>query len=413
MMARPRFVIVGAGLAGHSAATTLRLSGFEGEIVLIGDEPARPYERPPLSKQFLQGKKLSDELYFHSKEQYAELGIELKLGRRATALDVEQRQVTLEDGELVTYDKLLLTTGASPIRLRQPGFDLPGVHYLRTMADAAEMGEQLRQGGRKVVVIGAGFIGSEVAASARVLGNEVTLVDLLPLPMVTALGETIGELFAEVHRRQGVVLHMQSRVAELRGAGNVEEAVLATGERIACDLVVVGVGVRPNIELARQAGIETDNGIVVNELSETSAPNVYAAGDVAHWWHPGHGRRFRVEHYDNAGEHGAAAARSMLGQGEPYIPLPYFWSDQYDINLQYVGYPEAWDQLVLRGNLDEFAVTAFFLSDGQVCAAATINRPRELRSVRRLCEARAVIEPATLADLATDLRALSRAVSRP
>jgi 3-phenylpropionate/trans-cinnamate dioxygenase ferredoxin reductase subunit len=412
MTASPRFVIVGAGLAGHSAATTLRETGFEGEIILIGDEAARPYERPPLSKQFLQGKKSSDELFFHTPEQYAEHGIELRLGRRATALDVGLQHLTLDDDAIVAYDKLLLTTGASPIRLRQPGFDLPGVHYLRTLDDATGLGEQLRQGDHHVVVIGSGFIGSEVAASARVLGNEVTLVDLLPLPMVTALGETLGELFAEVHRREGVVLHMQSRVDELRGEGKVEEAVLANGERIACDLVVVGVGVRPNIELAKQAGIETDNGILVNEFSETSVANVYSAGDVAHWWQPVHGRRFRVEHYDNAGEHGAAAARSMLGQGDPFIPLPYFWSDQYDINLQYVGYPEAWDQLVLRGDLAEFAVTAFFLSHGQVCAAATINRPRELRSVRRLCEARAVIDPATLADLATDLRALSRNATR-
>jgi len=206
---------------------------------------------------------------------------------------------------------------------------------------------------------------------------------------------------------------MLSRVDELRGAGTVEEAVLADGERIACDLVVVGVGVRPNIELAQQAGVETENGIVVNEFSETSAANVYAAGDVAHWWHPGHGRRFRVEHYDNAGEHGAAAARSMLGQGDPFIPLPYFWSDQYDINLQYVGYPEGWDQLVLRGDLAEFSVTAFFLNQGQVCSAATINRPRELRSARRLCEARAVIDPDVLANPQTDLRALSRNAPRP
>jgi len=408
MMASRRFVIVGAGLAGHSAATALRQNGFDGDITLIGDEPARPYERPPLSKQFIQGVRAAGELYFHTLEQYAEQGIELKLGRRATALDVARQQLTLDDGEQIGYDKLLLTTGASPIRLRQPGFDLPGVHYLRTLADATELGEQLRQGDKRVVVIGAGFIGSEVAASARMLGNAVHLVDLLPLPMVTALGDTLGELFAEVHRRQGVDLHMLSRVDELRGNGHVEAAVLAGGEQIDCDLVIVGVGVRPNVELAREAGIEVDNGIVVNELSETSAPNIYAAGDVAHWWHPGRGRRFRVEHYDNAGEHGAAAARSMLGMGEPYIPLPYFWSDQYDINLQYVGYPEAWDELVLRGDLDAFAVTAFFLSGGHVCAAATVNRPRELRSARRICEARAVLDPATLADPSTDLRALSR-----
>ena len=408
MMASRRFVIVGAGLAGHSAATALRQNGFDGDITLIGDEPARPYERPPLSKQFIQGVRAAGELYFHTLEQYAEQGIELKLGRRATALDVARQQLTLDDGEQIGYDKLLLTTGASPIRLRQPGFDLPGVHYLRTLADATELGEQLRQGNKRVVVIGAGFIGSEVAASARMLGNSVHLVDLLPLPMVTALGDTLGGLFAEVHRRQGVDLHMLSRVDELHGDGHVEAAVLAGGEQIACDLVIVGVGVRPNVELARDAGIEVDNGIVVNELSETSAPNIYAAGDVANWWHPGHGRRFRVEHFDNAGEHGAAAARSMLGMGEPYIPLPYFWSDQYDINLQYVGYPEAWDELVLRGDLDAFAVTAFFLSGGHVCAAATVNRPRELRSARRICEARAVLDPATLADPSTDLRALSR-----
>ncbi|HVX30130.1 MAG TPA: FAD-dependent oxidoreductase [Nitrolancea sp.] len=412
-MTKRRFVIVGAGLAGHSAAIALRQNGFDGDIILIGDEPARPYERPPLSKQFLQGVRSADELYFHTLEQYAELGIELKLGRRAVALDTARQQLTLDDSEQIGYDKLLLATGASPIRLRQPGFDLPGVHYLRTLADAAELGEQLRTGDRRVVVIGAGFIGSEVAASARMLGNMVYLVDLLPLPMVNALGETLGELFANVHRRHGVDLHMLSRVEELRGDGHVEAAVLADGEPIDCDLVIVGVGVRPDVELARNAGIEIENGIVVNELSETSAPNVYAAGDVAHWWHPGHGRRFRVEHYDNAGEHGAAAARSMLGAGEPYIPLPYFWSDQYDINLQYVGYPEAWDELVLRGDLDACEVTAFYLCGGQVCAAATVNRPRELRSARRICEARAVIEPATLADLDTDLRALSRLIARP
>jgi 3-phenylpropionate/trans-cinnamate dioxygenase ferredoxin reductase subunit len=412
MTANRRFVIVGAGLAGHSAATTLRQHGFDGDVILIGDEPTRPYERPPLSKQFLQGVRSADELYFHTLEQYAELGIELKLGRRAVGLDTARQQLTLDTGERVDYDKLLLATGASPIRLRQPGFDLPGVHYLRTLADASELGDQLRGGERRVVVIGAGFIGSEVAASARMLGNTVHLVDLLPLPMVTALGDTLGELFAEVHRRQGVALHMLSRVDELRGSGSVEAAVLAGGQEIGCDLVIVGVGVRPNVELAREAGIEIDNGIVVNELGETSAPNVYAAGDVAHWWHPGHGQRFRVEHYDNAGEHGMAAARSMLGVGEPYVPLPYFWSDQYDINLQYVGYPEAWDELVLRGDLDAFAVTAFFLREGQVCAAATVNRPRELRSARRICEARAVVDPAILADEGTDLRALSRSLGK-
>lgn len=408
MAARPTYVIVGAGLAGHSAALTLRLTGFDGRILLIGDELARPYERPPLSKAFLQGSKPLDELFFQSEAQYAEQQIELLLGHRATELDAATHRLTLDDGATIEFDKLLIATGSSPIRLRQPGFDLPGVHYLRTITDSVKLGDDLRTGGRRVVVIGAGFIGSEVAASARILGNEVLLIDLLQAPMCGALGDTIGNLFAEIHRRHGVDLRMSSRVDELRGSGQVEQAVLETGEQIPCDLVVVGVGVRPNVDLAQRAGIAVDNGILVNELCETSAPNIYAAGDVANWFHPDIEERLRVEHYDNAAMQGAAAARSMLGQTTAYAPLPYVWSDQYDVNLQYVGFPTEWHEIVVRGNTDELEATIFFIRDGAVHAAATINRPRELRSARRLCEVRAMVDPAVLSDPDTDLRALSR-----
>ncbi len=410
MAARPTFVIVGAGLTGHSAAMTLRLTGFEGRLVLLGDEPVRPYERPPLSKAFLQGNKPGDELFFQSETDYSEQQIELVLGRRANGLDLAGHRLSLDNGDVLSFDKLLLATGASPIRLHQPGFDLPGVHYLRTLEDSTSLGRELRSGGRRVLVIGAGFIGSEVASSARTLGNDVTLVDLLNAPMVGALGDTIGSLFAEIHRRHGVELRMSTRVVELHGGDRVEEAILENGERIPCDLVVVGVGVRPNVDLAQSSGLTVDNGVVVNEFCETSAPGIYAAGDVANWWHPDIGEQLRVEHYDNAAMQGAAAARSMLGQAEAYAPLPYVWSDQYDVNLQYVGFPTEWHEIVVRGDTADFEATIFFLRDGKVHAAATINRPRDLRSARRLCEARAIVDPAVLADPDTDLRALSRKV---
>lgn len=408
MTGKSTFVIVGAGLAGHSAAMTLRLTGYDGRLIMIGDEPARPYERPPLSKAFLQGKKPKAELFFQSEEGYAEREIELRLDQRVTDLDAGSRRLSFDDGSSLAFDRLLLATGSSPIRLRQPGFDLPGVHYLRTIHDSHQLGDELRDGGRRVLVVGAGFIGSEVAASARMLGNDVTLIDLLPSPMAGALGETIGNLFARIHADHGVTMRMGERVEELRGGDRVEEAALASGERIPCDVVVVGVGVRPNDALARVAGLTVENGIQVDGRCETSAPGIFAAGDVANWLHPDIGERLRVEHYDNAAMQGAAAARSMLGESDVYAPLPYVWSDQYDVNLQYVGFPTEWHEIVVRGDLDAAEATIFFMRDERVHAAATINRPRDLRSARRLCEARAVVDPATLADADTDLRALSR-----
>lgn len=411
MSTGPHYVILGGGLAGYSAAKTLRLAGFEGRVTLIGEEPVPPYERPPLSKSFLQGKKTAQELAFQSIEEYERLGIELVLGQRATGIDVAARRVTLGGGETLAFDKLLIATGASPIRLSQPGFDLPGVCYLRTLADARAIAERL-EGAGSVLVLGAGFIGSEVAASLRILGHEVTLVDLLPAPMARSLGEEIGQIYAEVHRRHGVELRMLTGVRELRGHRRVEEAVLDDGERVACDLVVIGVGVRPEIGLFKDTGIEIERGIVVDEHCQTNIPGIYAAGDVAQWWHPVIERRLLVEHYDNAALQGAAAAKAMLGQPEPYAPLPYFWSDQYDVNLQFVGYPGHWEQQVLRGDphAQEPSLTIFYLRHDEVQGAITINRPRDLRPARRLCEARARIDPDILADVEVDLRALSRQI---
>lgn len=402
------YVVLGAGLAGYSAASTLRLKGFDGRIVLIGGEPVPPYERPPLSKAFLQGKKSSNELVFQPAGHFEqELRVELRLNRLAVGLDLAARRLSLDDGATLAYDKLLIATGASPIRLRGHGFELPGVRYLRTLADAESL-MALLSARQRVVVIGAGFIGSEAAASLRVLGHDVTLVDVQPAPLSGPLGERLGAIYAEIHRRNGVTLHMADRVTALHGDKHVEAAELAGGARIPCDLVVVGVGVRPAVELFAESGLKIDNGIVCDEFCRSSDPHVYAAGDVANWWHAGLQRRLRVEHYDNAALQGAAAANAMLGQGEPYSPLPYFWSDQYDTNLQYVGYPIPWDDLVLRGDTQAPSLTAFYLKDGAVTAAATINRPRELRAVRRIVEAGACLDPAVLADEQTDLRALSR-----
>jgi 3-phenylpropionate/trans-cinnamate dioxygenase ferredoxin reductase subunit len=403
-------VVVGAGLTGYSAATTLRLSGYDGPLTLVGDEPVPPYERPPLSKAVLQGKRDASDLLFQPADEYERLGIDLRLGRRATGIDTDRRHAHLDD-EAIPFGKLLIATGASPVRLSQPGMDLPGVHYLRTMADARALSAEF-ESGKRLLVIGAGFIGCEVAASARARGLEVTMVDLLAEPMERSVGKEVGQIYAAIHRHRGVELRMRDKVAELRGHDRVEEAVLESGQRLPCDLVVIGVGVRPEMAWLEGSGIALERGLVVDEYCQTSVEGIYAAGDVASWWHPGIERRLLVEHYDNAALQGAAAARVMLGQAQPYAPLPYFWSDQYDVNLQYVGYPGRWDRLVFRGSaeIETLSLTVFYLAHGIVRGAITINRPRDLRSARRLCETGARIDPAVLADPDVDLRALSRQV---
>ena len=409
MTTAPVAVILGGGLAGHRAAVALRNAEFDGEVILIGAEPVRPYDRTFLSKAFMQGTRESDDLFFESEDEYADWEIDLLPSTRATAVDFAARRLTLDSGETLGFDKLLVATGASPVRLRQPGFDLPGVHYLRTLTDA----EAIRAGieaGTRVVVVGASFIGSEVAASARTLGAAVTLVDPVSAPMTTALGEEVGKVFAGIHQAHGVDLRMGTRVVKLRGHGRVEEAVTAEGDHIPCDLVVVGVGVRPETELFAGTGLEIDNGIVVDQFCATNVPGVYAAGDIANWWHPSLERRIRVEHFDNAALQGTAAGRSMAGQPEAYAPVPYFWSDQYDVNLQYAGFPGKVEEIVLRGAPETGSVTVFYLAGGRIQGVATINQSRDLRPARQLIEADARIDPAKLEDQETDLRALARQI---
>lgn len=404
-MAGETFVILGAGQAGGGAAETLREEGFDGRIVIVGDEPERPYERPPLSKGFLLGTTAADRLYLQPAPFYAEHEIELLTGTAVTSVSPDRHLVELADGQHLTYDRLLIATGVSPRTLPVPGVDLPGVQVLRTLNDAARLAAAFERSPR-VLVVGAGFIGAEFAAACRAHGLEVTMLDVASAPLVQHLGRRIGDLFAQIHRDEGVGLLMDTGVAAFRGEGRVEEAVLDNGERVPCDLVLVGIGCAPDTAFLAGSGVEREDGIAVDEYCRTSVPHIHAAGDVARWWHPVLQERLRVEHWQNAVAQGRAAARSMLGTLEPYAPLPYFWSDQYSHALQVLGRRRAGDQSVLRGSLESRAFTLFYLHEGIPIAALILNRPRDTAIVRRLLTARAPVDRALLADEGADLRSL-------
>lgn len=401
-------VIVGANLAGGRAAEAMRESGFEGRIVLLGAEPDRPYERPPLSKDYLRRETPEEKLYLRPPAYYEEQRIELRLGVRATRLDPAAKAVELESGERLPYDKLLIATGCELRRLGIPGVELAGVRYLRTRADSAALAASLDTA-QRVVVVGAGFIGSEVAASARKLGKQVTILEAAPVPLARALGVKMGEVCAAIHRDHGVDLRLSSGVKEFRGTGRVEEVVLADGSAIPCDLAIVGVGVAPSVGWLEGSGVALDNGVVVNEYCETNLPGLYAAGDIANAWNPLYGERLRVEHYDNAQNQGIAAGKAMAGVREAYAPVLYFWSDQYEHTLQYVGHAGGDDEIVVRGNVSKRSFTAFYLREGRLRAAFAIGRPKDIMATRRLIQSGRQVDPGTLADEQTDLRALSRA----
>ena len=336
MADRKTFVIVGAGLAGAKAAEALREHGFDGRIVLIGSDSELPYERPPLSKGYLAGTSPRDDARVHADGFYDEQGIELLTSTTATALDAKAHQIELSDGTTVAYDRLLIATGAVPRRPPIPGIDLDGVHLLRTLADADALRAVLREGAR-LVVIGGGWIGCEVAASARTLGTDVTLVEQAGAPLERVLGPTLGAFFADLHRSHGVDVRTGAGVERIEGRARVERVRLADGRDVAADAVVVGVGVAPDTTFAATGGLEIDDGILVDEHLRASAPDVFAAGDVASARHPRYGRRIRVEHWANALNQGTFAGRSMLGDAEPYARLPYFFTDQYDLGMEYVG----------------------------------------------------------------------------
>lgn len=409
MADRPTAIIVGANFAGHTAAETLRKEGFEGRVVLIGDEPERPYERPPLSKDYLLGLIEPEEFFLGTSKSYVQRDIDLLLDTRVIRLDPAARQVELSDGQTRRYDHLLIATGASPRRLRIPGSDLADIHYLRTLQDATALRDRLeaaRKAGERVVIIGMGFIGAEVASSARNRGLEVVALEATDALMVNSLGREAGEIIEQVHRDHGVQLHTGTQVAEFRGRGKVEQVVTASGETFDCGFVVVGIGVSPNVAWLEGSGLAINNGVVVDEFCRTNLPDVYAAGDVASWWHPGIGERVRVEHYDHAGEQSVAAVKTMLGKGAPYVPVPYFWSEQYDLNIQLAGFPAGYDQLVWRGSVASNSWSAFYLTQGQFRAVLSVNRFKDLSPARRLLAQHIPVSDAQLANESVDLKAL-------
>jgi 3-phenylpropionate/trans-cinnamate dioxygenase ferredoxin reductase component len=405
-MSKPTFVIVGASLAGAKAAGELRERGFDGRIVLVGSEPERPYERPPLTKDYLRGESERDALYVHTADFYDEQDIELITGTTVTGVDADAARVTLDDGRELAYDRLLLTTGAEPRRLSSPGAELEEIHYLRTLADCDALRQKLGSASR-VAVIGAGWIGSEFAASARTLGLEVALVDPLELPNERIFGSEIGEFYRDVHARHGVELHLGDGVEVFEGDGAVQRVRTTSGKVIECDFAVVGVGITPRVELAQGAGLEIDNGVVLDERLQSSAEHVFAAGDVANAWHPFYEQRIRVEHWANALNQGPAAARAMLGDSAGYDRLPYFFSDQYDVGMEYSGYASSWDQVVFRGDRDGGEFVAFWLQDGRVLAGMNVNVWDVNQHVQELIRSRQQVNVDELTDLDTPLESLA------
>ncbi|WP_131741116.1 NAD(P)/FAD-dependent oxidoreductase [Actinomadura roseirufa] len=408
-MPEETFVIVGAGLAGAKAAETLREEGFTGRVVLVGEEIERPYERPPLSKGFLLGKEERDKAHVHEADWYDKHDVELRLGVTAEAVDRAERQVRLSTGERVPYTKLLLATGASPRRLDVPGAKLQGIHYLRTMADSAALRQALAPGGRRVVVAGAGWIGLETAAAAREYGNEVTVIEPEPAPLHAAVGPEIGGVFAALHREHGVDLRLDQGVAGFWGAGQVSAVVTSGGAEVPADVVIVGIGVRPNTRLAEEAGLEVSDGILVDQSLRTSDPAVHAAGDVANAYNPLLGRRIRVEHWANALTGGPAAARAMLGREVVYDQVPYFFSDQYDLGMEMAGVaaPGEYDEVVHRGDVEGREFIAFWLSGGRVVAGMNVNVWDVTDDVQALIRAGRPVDTARLADPQVPLSALA------
>ena len=399
-------VIVGASLAGAKAAEGARTAGFDGRVVLVGDEHGPPYERPPLSKAVLRGEKAPETTRVHDAGFYATNNIELVTGRSVEAIDLDARQVRLDGGESLPFATAVLATGAAPRPIDIPGAGLAGVHYLRSISDAARLGGAIRNA-RRVAVIGAGWIGSEVAASARQLGADVVLIDPAPVPLRRVLGDEIGEVFRRLHADNGVQLRLRAGVVELRGADTVEQVVLSGGEVEAADVVVIGIGVTPRVELAVAAGLKVDNGIVVDEHLQSSAPGVYAAGDVASAWHPHYRHHLRVEHWSNALNQGIAAGTNAAGGDESYTRLPYFFSDQYDLGMEYVGYSDPDDAVVVRGSLADREFIAFWHRDGIVTAAMNVNVWDVVEDLKAIVASGHPLEPGRLGDPSVALAELA------
>ncbi|HVY65768.1 MAG TPA: FAD-dependent oxidoreductase [Gammaproteobacteria bacterium] len=397
-------VVVGGGQAAAQAVQTLRQQNYPGTITLLADEPYAPYQRPPLSKKYLAGELTRDRLLLRPTAFYAEKNVTLMLGTRAVEIELAPRRVRLADGRVLRYDRLLLATGSRPRQLDVPGAKLRGVHYLRTIADVDGITAELTAGAR-VALIGAGFIGLEAAAVLRQRGFDVTVLEAFERVLGRAVGAEVAEFYAGCHRAAGVSLHLGAAVRALHGTERVAAVETVDGGRFPCDLVIIGIGVVPNVELAASAGLACDNGIVVDEFARTADPNVVAAGDCTN--HPLNGRRVRLESVPNAVHQARVAAATLLGTPAAYSEIPWFWSDQYDLKLQIVGLSHDHDHVVLRGDPAARSFAAFYLRDGALLAVDAVNNAREFAHAKKLVAARARLAPEILRDASVDLGAVA------
>jgi len=399
-------VIVGGGLAAGKAAEALREEGFDGRIVVVTEERERPYERPPLSKEYLRREAPREKIYVHEEGWYAEHDVELRTGERVASIDAGASVAKLDSGEELRFAALLLATGAEPRRLRAPGAELEGVHVLRSVDDSDAISERLERGGGRLTVVGGGWIGCEVAASARQRGLDVVMVEPLELPLVRVLGPEVARVLRDVHADHGVEVLTGTGVEAFEGDGALRAVRTSDGRSIECDFAVVGIGVAPRVQLAQDAGLAVGDGVLVDAALRTSAPGIFAAGDVAGQEHPRYAERVRVEHWANALNQGAAAGRSMAGREVVYDRLPYFFSDQYDVGLEYSGLAGADDELVVRGELAPAGFIAFWLRDGRVTAGLNLNVWDVTGPIQELIRSGVVVDRDALADVDTPLESL-------
>jgi 3-phenylpropionate/trans-cinnamate dioxygenase ferredoxin reductase subunit len=399
-------VIVGASLAGATAAVTLREEDAEASVTLIGAEREPPYERPPLSKAYLRGEVPFDKALVRPAAFYAEHRIETMFGTRATRIDPSARFVELEDRRRVPFDVLLIATGGRNRRISIPGSELEGIYGLRSVEDADRIKAEMIPG-RRVIVVGMGFIGSEVAASLRQKDLNVVTIEPAKTPLFRVLGEAVGQSIADLHRAHGVRTIFEDTVAAFEGTQRVARVITKGGLRLECDFVVAGIGIEPVVDILDGTGVHVDNGVVVDQYCQTNVPGIYAAGDVANHYHPVFERQIRVEHWHNAIKQGAAAARNMLGRAVPYDEIHWFWSDQYDANLQYAGFHTKWEQLVVRGRLESGNFLAFYVNDGRIDAVVGLNRAQDVRRAIPLIKARRMVNLGQLQDESVDLRSLN------
>jgi 3-phenylpropionate/trans-cinnamate dioxygenase ferredoxin reductase subunit len=399
-------VIVGAGQAGYQAAEALRNQGYDKPITLIGEEPYLPYQRPPLSKAYLLGKADAERIRFRNQEHYDKQSIDVKLRQQVTDLNVEAKTVLLSDGSTLDYDDLILATGARVRQIPVPGADLDGVVYLKTLDDTNDIQQRLEQANR-VVVIGAGFIGLEFAAVARSLGKEVTVIEAMDRVMARVVSPTISEFFTSKHQSNGVDIQTNAQVAEIQGVdGKVTGVKTANGDLFNADLVLVGIGVIANTELAEQAGLVCDNGIVVDGHGRTGNGHIYACGDCVSYEHPFAGARIRLESVQNASDQARIVAANIVGQDKLYDTVPWFWSDQYDLKLQIVGLSAGCDQTVVRGDQSTEKFSVYYFRQGELRAIDSINHPADHVLGRKLLAASVGVTPEQAADTEFNLKDL-------